>query len=163
QALSEKLRRWERLEVEPDELLITNGSNHGLALVVQAFLNPGDVAIVEAPTFMGGLRPLRQLQTRVEMVPMDAHGIDVVVLEATLRRLWDGGTPAKLLYTIPNFHNPAGVDLPLERRRRVAELAEEYNFVILEDDAYGELRFEGERIPSLYALAPPGRVVRSAT
>jgi 2-aminoadipate transaminase len=163
QALSEKLRRWERLEVAPDELLITNGSNHGLALVVQAFLNPGDVAIVEAPTFMGGLRPLRQLQTRVEMVPMDAHGIDVVLLENTLRRLWDGGTPAKLLYTIPNFHNPAGVDLSLERRRRVAELAEEYNFVILEDDAYGELRFEGERIPSLYALAPPGRVVRSAT
>ncbi|MDQ3700930.1 MAG: PLP-dependent aminotransferase family protein, partial [Chloroflexota bacterium] len=73
------------------------------------------------------------------------------------------GTPAKLLYTIPNFHNPAGVDLSLERRRRVVDLAETHNLVILEDDAYGELRFSGQSFPSLYGLAPRGRVVRSAT
>jgi 2-aminoadipate transaminase len=112
---------------------------------------------------MGGLRPLRQLQARVEMVPLDTTGLQVDLLEGKLRQLRDAGTPAKLLYTIPNFHNPAGVDLSLERRHRVVELAEAYNFVILEDDAYGELRFEGQPIPSLYALAPPGRVVRSAT
>jgi 2-aminoadipate transaminase len=163
EVLAEKLRRWEGLEVAPDELLIVNGSNHGLAVVAQAFVDPGDVAIVEAPTFLGGLRPLRQLQARVEMVPLDADGVRVDLLEEKLRALRDAGTPAKLLYTIPNFHNPAGVDLSLDRRRRVAALADEYNFVILEDDAYGELRFAGEHLPAIYGLARKGRVIRSAT
>ncbi|MGH2368078.1 MAG: PLP-dependent aminotransferase family protein [Chloroflexota bacterium] len=163
EALSDKLRRWEHLDVAPDELLIVNGSNHGLALVVQAFVNPGEVAIVEAPSFMGGLRPLRQLQARIEMVPLDDGGLQVDALEQKLHDLRAAGTPAKLLYTIPTFHNPAGVSLPLARRRRVAELADEYNFVILEDDAYGELRFSGDPLPAIYGLATPGRVVRSAT
>jgi len=163
ETLVKKLRRWEGIEVSPDELLITSGSNHGLAAVAQLFINPGDVAIVEAPTFMGGLRPFRQLQAKIEMVPLDGDGLVVVDLERTLRRLKDAGTPAKLLYTIPNFHNPAGVNLSLERRKRVAALADEHNFVVLEDDAYGELRFSGEHIPPIYSLARKGRVVRAAT
>src|SRR5437867_3130152 len=163
EALAGKLKRGEGIDVTPDEVLIVNGSNHGLAVMAMAFVNPGDVAIVEAPTFMGGLRPLRQLQARIEMVPLDEQGVRVDALEDKLRALRTAGTPAKLFYTIPNFHNPAGVDLALERRRRVVELAEEFNFAILEDDAYGELRFEGEPLPSLYRLAPKGRVVRSAT
>jgi 2-aminoadipate transaminase len=161
--LSEKLKRHDGIEATPDEILITNGSNHGLAVVAQLFVNPGEVAIVEAPTFMGGLRPFRQLKAQIEMVPLDGDGLDVAALETTLRRLRDAGTPAKLLYTIPNFHNPAGVNLSLDRRRRVAALADEFNFVILEDDAYGELRFSGEQLPSIYSLARRGRVLRSAT
>ena len=163
EVLVDKLRRWEGIEVTPDEILIVNGSNHGLAVVAQTFVNPGEVAIVEAPTFMGGLRPLRQIQARIEMVPLDEQGLRVDLLEEKLRSLRDAGTPAKLLYTIPNFHNPAGVSLTLDRRQRLADLADEYNFVVLEDDAYGELRFSGERLPSLFRLARPGRVVRSAT
>jgi 2-aminoadipate transaminase len=163
EVLADKLRRWEQIDVTPDEVLIVNGSNHGLAVVTQTFLNPGEVAIVEAPTFMGGLRPLRQIQAQVETVPLDGQGLQVNLLEQKLRALQDAGTPAKLLYTIPNFHNPAGVTMPLDRRRRVVELAEAFNFVVLEDDAYGELRFSGEHIPSLFGLAPKGRVVRSAT
>jgi 2-aminoadipate transaminase len=163
EAIAEKLHRSEGLDVSPDEVLIVNGSNHGLAVVAQAFVNPGDVAIVESPTFMGGLRPLRQLQARIEMVPLDDHGVRVDALEEKLRSLRAAGTPAKLFYTIPNFHNPAGVDLPLERRRRLVDLSEEYNFVTLEDDAYGELRFSGEPLPALFKLAPSGRVLRSAT
>ncbi|HEV2121849.1 MAG TPA: PLP-dependent aminotransferase family protein [Chloroflexota bacterium] len=163
EALVEKLRRWEGIEVTPDEILIVNGSNHGLAVVAQAFINPGEVAIVEAPTFMGGLRPFRQIRAQIEMVPLDEHGLDVAALERKLRDLKSGGTPAKLLYTIPNFHNPAGVNLSFERRRRIAELADAFNFVVLEDDAYGELRFSGEHIPSIFSLARRGRVVRSAT
>jgi 2-aminoadipate transaminase len=163
EALVDKLRRWEQIEVTPDEILIVNGSNHGLAVVAQAFVNLGDVAIVEAPTFMGGLRPLRQLRARIEMVPLDNHGLNVEALTRKLQELQSAGTPAKLLYTIPNFHNPAGVNLTLERRRRIAELADEFNFVILEDDAYGELRFSGEHVPSIFSLARRGRVVRSAT
>lgn len=163
ETLSAKLRRWEGIEATPDEILITNGSNHGLAAAVMLFINPGDVAIVEAPTFMGGLRPFRQVQATIEMVPLDDDGLDTGALEGTLDRLTRAGTPAKLLYTIPNFHNPAGVNLSLARRREVAELAERFNFVILEDDAYGELRFEGEHLPSLYSLARKGRVIRAAT
>lgn len=161
--LAEKLRAWAGIEVTADELLIVNGSNHGLAVVSMAFLNIGEVAIVESPTFMGGLRPLRQLRCQIEQVALDEHGLRADLLEDKLRQLRDAGTPAKLLYTIPNFHNPAGVNLSLERRRRIVELAEAYNFVILEDDAYGELRFSGEPLPSLFSLAPRGRVVRSAT
>ena len=163
QTIAEKLSRWEGIDATPDEILITNGSNHGLAAAVMLFINPGDVAIVEAPTFMGGLRPFRQVQAQIEMVPLDADGIDVDALERTLAHLSRAGTPAKLLYTIPNFHNPAGVSLAVERRRRVAELADQFNFVILEDDAYGELRFEGEHLPPLYTLARTGRVIRAAT
>jgi 2-aminoadipate transaminase len=96
-------------------------------------------------------------------VPLDGDGLDVDALERTLQRLKESGAPAKLLYTIPNFHNPAGVSLPLERRRRIAALADDYNFVILEDDAYGELRFAGEHIPPIYTVARTGRVVRAAT
>jgi 2-aminoadipate transaminase len=163
ETLADKLRRWEGIEAAPDEILVTNGSNHGLAVTAQLFINPGDVAIVEAPTFMGGLRPFRQLKAQIEMVPLDDDGLDVEALERLLRRLKDAGTPAKLLYTIPNFHNPAGVTLTLARRRRIAELADAFNFVILEDDAYGELRFDGEHIPPLYTVARKGRVIRSAT
>jgi len=163
ETLADKLRRWEGIEATPDEILVTNGSNHGLAVTAQLFINPGDVAIVEAPTFMGGLRPLRQLKAQIEMVPLDDDGLDVEALARLLRRLKDAGTPAKLLYTIPNFHNPAGVNLPLARRHRLAELADEFNFVILEDDAYGELRFDGEHIAPIYTVARKGRVIRSAT
>ncbi|MBI3972279.1 MAG: PLP-dependent aminotransferase family protein [Chloroflexi bacterium] len=163
EVLAEKLKHWDHIEVTPEEFLVVNGSNHGLAVVAQAFVNPGEVAIVESPTFMGGLRPLRQLQARIEMVPLDEHGMRVDALEERLRSLRAAGTPAKLVYTIPNFHNPAGVDLSLDRRQRLAELAGEFDFVILEDDAYGELRFSGESLPSIFSLAPRGRVVRSAT
>ena len=163
QTIADKLKRWEGIDASPDEIIITNGSNHGLAAAVMLFINPGDVAIVEAPTFMGGLRPFRQVQATIESVPLDEDGLDVEALASTLDRLHRAGTPAKLLYTIPNFHNPAGVNLSVERRRRVAELADEFNFVILEDDAYGELRFEGEHLPPLYTLARKGRVIRAAT
>ena len=163
ETIAAKLRRWEGINASPDEILITSGSNHGLAASVMLFINPGDVAIVEAPTFMGGLRPFRQVQAKIEMVPLDDDGLDADALERTLTRLSDAGTPAKLLYTIPNFHNPAGVNLSLERRWRVVELADRFNFVILEDDAYGELRFEGEHLPPLYTLARRGRVIRAAT
>ena len=163
EVLAAKLKRWEGIETNPKELLIVNGSNHGLATVAQAFLNVGDTAICEAPTFMGGLRPLRQLQAKVHGIPLDDDGMRIDLLEAKLKELVDAGTPAKLVYTIPNFHNPAGVNLSLSRRHRLAELADLFNFVILEDDAYGELRFSGEHIAAIYTMATPGRVVRSAT
>ncbi len=163
EVLAAKLKRWEGIDVPASELLIVNGSNHGLAIVAQAFLNVGDTAICEAPTFMGGLRPLRQLQARTHGIPLDEDGMRIDLLEAKLVELRAAGTPAKLVYTIPNFHNPAGVNLSLARRRRLAELADIHDFVILEDDAYGELRFEGDHLPAVYTFATPGRVVRSAT
>ena len=161
--LTAKLKRWEGIDTTPAELLIVNGSNHGLAIVAQAFLNVGDTAICEAPTFMGGLRPLRQLQAKTHGIALDDDGMRIDLLESKLKELEDAGTPAKLVYTIPNFHNPAGVNLSLARRHRLAELADLHNFVILEDDAYGELRFSGDHIPAVYTMATPGRVVRSAT
>ena len=140
EVLAAKLKRWEGIDATPAELLIVNGSNHGLAIVAQAFLNVGDTAICEAPTFMGGLRPLRQLQAKTHGIALDDDGMRIDLLESKLKELEDAGTPAKLVYTIPNFHNPAGVNLSLARRHRLAELADLHNFVILEDDAYGELR-----------------------
>ena len=132
--LAAKLKRWEGIDTTPAELLIVNGSNHGLAIVAQAFLNVGDTAICEAPTFMGGLRPLRQLQAKTHGIALDDDGMRIDLLESKLKELEDAGTPAKLVYTIPNFHNPAGVNLSLARRHRLAELADLHNFVILEDD-----------------------------
>jgi 2-aminoadipate transaminase len=143
-----------------DEVLLTNGGTHGLDLVCRAFLDPGDRIVVEAPTFMGALRLFPNFGVEVESVPMDEEGLDVAALEA---RLQDDRDPPKLVYTIPNFHNPTGVTLSLDRRERLVDLAAEYDFVIVEDDAYGDLRYDGEPVTPIQALDDEGRVVHLGT
>ncbi len=153
---------FEGLRVTPENLIISNGSGHALSLAFSAFLDVGDPMISEAPTFSGTLNTIRRHGPQVLDVPVDADGMVTAVAREHLERLRREGRRCKLIYTIVNFQNPAGPTLSLERRHELVELAREYDTLILEDDAYGELRFEGKQLPSLYALDPT-RVIRAGT
>jgi len=150
--LRAKLKRTQMMEVPEDGILLTAGSTQALTQVAQLLVDRGDAVISEDPTWPGGVALFRQIGARVIPAPMDEAGIRMDVLEARLAELRAEGTRPKFIYTIPNFQNPFGVTLSLARRERLLALAREYDTFILEDDAYNDLRFEGEPLPALYAL-----------
>jgi 2-aminoadipate transaminase len=149
-ALAGRLESVQGRRPAEDELLITSGGMEALELVGKSFLDRGDVVVVEAPTYLGAIMSFRSFEADVVAVPLDEHGLDVDELE---RRLADGLRP-KLLYTIPDHQNPAGVSLSLERRGRLVELARRHGFLVVEDVAYRELGFEDDPAASLWSLAP---------
>jgi 2-aminoadipate transaminase len=132
------------------ELLITSGGIEALELVAKSFLDPGDLALVEAPTYLGAIMAFRGYEASVAGVGVDDDGLRVDELEALL----GGGLRPKLLYTIPEYQNPAGVTLAAERRPALVELARRYGFLVVEDVAYRELGFADDAPPSLWSLAP---------
>jgi 2-aminoadipate transaminase len=133
-----------------DELVITSGAIEALELVGKSFLDRGDPVVIEGPTYLGAIMAFRSFEAEVVAVPLDEHGLQVDDLE---RRLADGLRP-KLVYTIPDHQNPAGVSLSRERRKLLVELARRHGFLIVEDVAYRELGFDGEAEPSLWSIAP---------
>ncbi|TMK73495.1 MAG: PLP-dependent aminotransferase family protein [Actinobacteria bacterium] len=143
------LREWiaERHGVDPGRVLITNGSLQGFVFLAQRFA--GGRVLVELPTYDRPLKILRGLGVEVEALPMDDEGVDPDALEHALRR---GSKKPAFLYTIPTFQNPSGRTLSVERRRRVAALAREHELLVLEDDPYGLVRFEGDAAPTLFEL-----------
>jgi 2-aminoadipate transaminase len=136
------------IDAEPDDVLITVGAQQALDLVGKLFIDPGDEIAVEAPSYVGALSAFSVYEPRYLQIPMDEDGLSVDALEAALE---DGARP-KFLYVCPNFHNPAGVTLTLERRRRLVEVCRQAGVPIVEDDPYGMLRFEGDPLPSLRSL-----------
>lgn len=158
-----KYELFEGLRVSPDNILVANGSGHALSLAFSTFVDVGDPIITEAPTFMGTLATIRRHGAEIHGVPVDAEGIDTAAVRERLEAIRASGRRCKLIYTIVNFQNPAGPTMSLRRRQELVALADEYDTLILEDDAYGELRFEGEQLPSLYALDTQGRVIRAGT
>lgn len=149
-AVASRLEATQGRRPADDELLIASGAIEGLELVSKTVLDPGDVAVIEAPTYLGAIMAFRGYDAELVAVPMDEHGLEVDELE---HRLADGLRP-KLLYTIPDHQNPAGVSMSTERRERLVELARRDGFLIVEDVAYRELVFEGDSLPSLWSLAP---------
>jgi 2-aminoadipate transaminase len=140
---------------EVDEVIVLQGAQQGLDLVARMLIDPGDVIVVENPTFLGAMLAFNPCQPAYAAVRTDDAGIDPEDLERVL-----ASTPrAKLLYTMPDFHNPMGVSLSMERRRRVIDLANQYDILILEDSPYRSLRFEGETLPLLKGLDTEGRVI----
>src|SRR3954453_11253636 len=138
--------------VETDDIMITTGGQQVIDLVCRAFLDPGDVVVAEAPTYPGAVPCFTSFQADVVQVEMDEHGMKIDVLEATLARLRSEKRRPKFIYTIPNFQNPGGVTISLERRKALVRIAAEQELVILEDNPYGLLRYEGEALPTLYSL-----------
>ena len=145
-----RLARLEGRRPADAELLLTSGAIEALELVGKAFVDRRDTVVVEAPTYLGAIMGFRSFEARVVGVPVDDDGLQVNVLE---RMLADGPLP-KLLYTIPDHQNPAGVTLSSERRHALVELARRHGFLVVEDVAYRELSFVDERPPTLWALAP---------
>ncbi|KKM12773.1 hypothetical protein SY88_01435 [Clostridiales bacterium PH28_bin88] len=142
----------------PEEVLILSGSQQGLDLAARVFLDPGDVIVVEEPSFFLALQVFRASGARVMGVPVDEDGMRLDVLEPVLARY-----RPKLIYTLPTFQNPTGVTMGLERRRQLLDLAYRYQVPILEDDPYGELRYEGNPLPPLKALDRFGYVIYLST
>src|SRR5205823_312299 len=149
-AVASRLEATQGRRPADDELLITSGAIEALELVCKTFLDAGDVVVVEGPTYLGALMAFRGFSAKLDVVPLDEDGLQVDDLE---RRL-DAGLRPKLLYTIPEHQNPAGVSLSAERREALVELARRHGFLIFEDVAYRELAFGDETLPSLWSLGP---------
>lgn len=137
--------------VDPADILITNGAQQGIDLAARVFVDPGDIVLTEAPTFMDALRVFRSHEAEPVGVPVDEDGLQVDALAAILDRL---PTRPKFLYTVPTYQNPMGVTMPAARRRALIDLAQEQGLVIVEDDPYGDLTFTGEAAPTLKSLDP---------
>jgi len=144
--------RAEGDDADPEDVLVTTGGQQVIDLVCKTLVDPGDVVVAEAPTYPGAVPAFAAYQADVRQVAMDADGLRVDVLEETLDALAAEGRSPKFIYTIPNFQNPAGVTLSLPRRKRLVEVARERELLILEDNPYGLLRFEGTPLPTLRSL-----------
>ena len=142
----------EGMEPDPDDLIVTTGGQQAIDLITKTLVNPGDPVICEAPTYPGAVPTFCSYEADVRQVSTDDDGMRVDELEELLGTLAREGRRPKFVYSVPSFQNPAGVTLSEERRRRLVELAREHELLIVEDNPYGLLRFEGEPQPTLYSL-----------
>ena len=140
---------------DTDAVLVMTGANQGIDLVAKAIINKGDKVIVEDPSFIGSLNAFRTYECQLLGVPVDADGMDMEKLEDVLKNNPD----AKFIYTIPTFQNPTGVTMSEDKRKKLLELASKYNVLVLEDNPYGDLRFNGEELPTLKSLDTEDRVI----
>lgn len=138
-----------------DDILILQGAQQGLDCVAKLLIDPGDLVITDNPTFLGALIAFNPYQPTYLGIDGDEHGMDTAALEAALQ----GGARPRLVYVVPDFANPTGITMSLPRRRHLLELAQRYDFVVLEDTPYRALRFEGRDVPTLRSLDTTGRVV----
>ncbi|MFT8322139.1 MAG: PLP-dependent aminotransferase family protein [Bacillus sp. (in: firmicutes)] len=151
------VKRMEKIGVRCDleNLFIINGGQQGLDLVAKMFIDRGDVILTEDPTFLGALVAFHPYEPTYAGVSMDKEGMNMDHLEQLLK----ANPAAKIIYTVPDFQNPTGVTMSLERRKRLVELANEFNVIIIEDSPYREIRFEGEDLPSIKSFDTEGRVI----
>lgn len=138
----------------PDDVVVTTGSQSAQDIAAKVFCNPGDVVLVEDPTYVGALNTFEAYQVQVAPIGMDAEGLVPEKLERRIAELEAEGKTIKLLYTIPSFNNPSGITLAAERRQRVVDICREHNILVLEDNPYGMLRFDGHPLTPLRADNP---------
>lgn len=155
------LRAWiaEKHELPPEQVIVTNGSMQADAFLFEYLVEDGDLVVVEAPTYDRTLLSLQNRGAEILAIPLQEDGIDVSALASAL----EAGARPQLAHIIPTFQNPAGYTLSLDKRRRLIQLAEQYDFVIFEDDPYIELRFEGERLPTMLSLDTSEHVVYASS
>src|SRR4030067_873736 len=134
------------ISVSPENILITSGSQQALDLIGKVFINPGDRILVEEPTYLGALQAWNAYGAEYVTVPIDENGVVTDALENALR------SGVKFIYVLPNFQNPTGVTLSLQRRQELIEIADRYGVPIIEDDPYRQLHYEGENIPSIVTM-----------
>lgn len=145
------------IQVEPDNILMTNGSQQGLDLIGKLFVDPKDCVMCSRPTYLGALQAWTAYEAGYCSVPLDDNGVLVDEIEKELK----AGVKPKFIYVLPNFHNPAGTTLSADRREKLVVLAREYDLVLVEDDPYGELRYEGEDLTPLFRMAPERTIYMS--
>jgi 2-aminoadipate transaminase len=147
-----EVMKAEGTHVDPDEVIVTTGGQQVIDLMCKAFVDPGDTIVAEAPTYPGAVPTFDAYQADVVQIEVDSQGMPIDELERTLDRLAAEGRSPKFIYTIPNFQNPGGVTMSLPRRHRLVEVAREREMMVLEDNPYGMLRYEGDPLPTLHSL-----------
>ena len=146
-----------------EEIIVTTGSQEAIDLVTRVFIDPGDAMIIGSPTYLAALSAFKQMNPDFREVPIDADGMNVEFLEAELKKLKAEGKEVKLLYVIPSYQNPTSTKLPVERRKIILEFAEEYDFIILEDNPYGYISFDEPMPTPLAGMDKSGRVMYTST
>ena len=144
----------ESILADPDDLVVTAGSQQGLDLVTRVFCNPGDVVLAESPSYVGALGTFLSYECEVVHVPSDDDGLDAAALRETIRRVRSAGKNVKFLYTIPNFNNPSGLLQPVERRREILDVCSAEQVMVVEDNPYGLLTLESEPLPAMRSMDP---------
>ncbi|QPK94138.1 PLP-dependent aminotransferase family protein [Actinomyces sp. zg-332] len=145
---------YENIKCDPDDIVVATGSQQILDLITSIFINPGDVVLVESPSYVGALGGFRSYQADIQHVLMDQDGIIPEALEEKIIEVKKSGKTIKFLYTIPNFHNPAGVTLSVKRRPQIVDICNKHHILIVEDNPYGLLGFNNETFPALHSYAP---------
>ncbi|MCY3833816.1 MAG: PLP-dependent aminotransferase family protein [Chloroflexi bacterium] len=158
--LAARLRRRERLDISRDNLMIIGGSTGGVGMLTQHLTVPGDVVLVDAPSYRDALHIFRDHQLELRAAPIDDEGIVIDELERILQQLAASGVAPRFYYVVPNFQNPTGITLSRERREAVIALSRAYGFAIIEDDVYSDIRFGGALPASFFALARGQNVFR---
>lgn len=158
--LARRYRETQACNLDERGFILTSGSVQAIAMAVSGFVDAGDVVVVEAASFPYALRYMEMAGAEIRTVPVDADGMDIDALERLLAELDAAGKRVKMVYTIATFQLPTGAELSLPRRRKLIELAKRWRFVVLEDNVYGELRFNGSPLPSLLGLDDSGLVMQ---
>src|SRR5882724_5679225 len=132
--------------IDADDVLITTGSQQGLDLVCKVLIDPGDIVFVELPSYIGGLASINNAQAEMVGVQQQSDGIDLGHLQSQIEAVKSAGKRPKLIYTIPNFQNPSGVTMSIEKRRELLKIADKHDLLIIEDDPYGDLHFYSDYV-----------------
>ncbi|MFO8078361.1 MAG: PLP-dependent aminotransferase family protein [Thermoplasmatota archaeon] len=162
-ALAERMRNKKKMNCEMHDILITNGAQQALSLLAFILIDPGDTYLTVVPAYLGAVQAFHAFEANCESIPMDNEGIDIASLRRNLKRLHHTGIIPKFLYTVPNFQNPSGETMTLDHRKQLLEIASEYDFIIIEDDPYGDINFSEEVLPSIKSFDTKGRVVYLST
>ena len=161
--LANRMRKIHKINCELHNIMITSGAQQALSLVAITFLDPGDTYLTSVPAYLGAVQAFHAFEANCESIPMDEEGIDIDSLRRNLERLRRTGINPKFIYTVPTFQNPSGETISLNHRKELLQIASEYDFLIIEDDPYGELVFEGDMIPPIKSFDTKGRVIYMST
>lgn len=151
------------IDATADDIAIMSGSQQALDTVGKVFLNPGDNLICGLPTYLGGINAFRSYESNLTGIPLDGEGMMVDVLEDTIKKLQKKDDEPKFLYIVPTFQNPAGVVMPEKRRKKIIDIANDYDLIIIEDDPYGKLRYDIDHVKPVKAFDDEGRVIYMST
>lgn len=160
--LREEIAKWMsrgKVSIKPENILITTGSQQGLDIVSKVLLDPNDVLIMGLPSYIGGLQAFNSYRAKMIGVPQDNEGMRMDLLEQVLAKLAKGSKKPKLVYVVPDFQNPSGVTMSLQRRKKLLQLMYQYGVPILEDSPYRDLRYVGRKIPAIYSLDTQNQVI----
>ncbi len=163
EVIADRMNKKRMMKVSKDNVVVVSGSQQVIDLVGKVFIDPGDVIVISAPTYLTALTGFAIYEPTFETIPLDADNMRLDIFEERMKQLSKRASPPELVYVLPNFHNPAGVTMPEKNRRRLLDLASDYDFIILEDDPYCELRYVGDHVRPIKSFDDVGRVIYMST